>query len=41
MEGRAATWRSQERSETKDADALTGFALDPVVSSVNIGIWLY
>ena len=41
IEGRAATWRSQERSETKDADALTGFALDPVVSSVNIGIWLY
>jgi hypothetical protein len=41
MEGRAATWRSQDRSETKEADAVTGFVLGPVSSSVNIGIRLY
>ena len=41
MEGRAATCKSQERSVTSEADALTCFVLGPVDSSVNIGIQLY
>jgi hypothetical protein len=41
MEGRAATWRSQERSETSEAAAVTGCLVGPVDSSVNIGMRLY
>jgi hypothetical protein len=41
MEGRAATERSHDRSQTNEAAAVTDVEARGTVSSVNIGIDLY
>ncbi len=41
IEGRAATERSQERSQAKEGEAATDGRVWVSASSVNIGIWLY